>query len=522
MNRRHITILWVDDEIDLLKPHILFLQSKGYHVITATNGHDGIEILSKKDIDVVFLDENMAGLTGLETLSEMKTVNSATPVVMITKSEEENIMDQAIGSKIADYLIKPVNPNQILHTVKKITDSSRLVTAQTTSQYRSKFMQLGLEINSAGTFDDWVAVYRQLVYWDIELEKLNDKNMYEILQTQKIDANNNFARFIRNSYEGWFGKQSDRKPLMSPNVLRQEVFPMLKENKVVMILIDNLRFDQWQAIAPVIGQYYRPEKEMLYCAILPTVTQYARNALFSGLMPLGISRIHPDLWADEDVDEDSHNLYEQELLRKQLQRLGLPYSFSYEKIINERQGKKVSETLHDYLNSDLSVLVYNFIDTLSHARTNLDILRDLSASESGYRSVSRTWLEHSSLMDIIRQSAEEKVKIVVTTDHGSLNVSNPVKVLGDRDSSTNLRYKQGKMLNYESKNIFQVRDPAAIHLPKLSVSSSYIFATGYDYMVYPKNYNHFVNLYRNTFQHGGISLEEMMAPLIIMTPNGTI
>jgi CheY-like chemotaxis protein len=510
----------VDDEIDLLRPHILFLQNKGYSVITATNGYDGVDLLQNNSVDLIFLDENMPGMTGLETLIEMKAVNSVIPVVMITKSEEENIMDQAIGSKIADYLIKPVNPHQILLSIKKNTESLRLVTEQTTSLYQSKFSQLGSEINMAGTFEDWALIYRQLIFWDMELEKLDDKGMHEILQTQKIDANNNFARFVRNSYEGWFGKQSDRRPLMSPNVLKQEVFPMLKQNKTALILIDNLRLDQWYAIAPVIGQYYKPDKESLYCAILPTVTQYARNAMFSGLMPLDITRLHPEFWQDEDEGEDSHNLHEQELLRRQLNRLGLPHSMSYEKISNEKQGRRVAESLHDLLHSDLMVFVYNFVDSLSHARTNVDVIRDLAGSESGYRSITCSWIEHSSMLDIIRQLAEEKVKLVITTDHGSINVSNPVKVLGDRDSSANLRYKQGRLLNYESKNIFEVKDPHSIRLPKLNVSSSYIFATNYDYMIYPKNYNHYVNFFRNTFQHGGVSLEEMMAPLIVLSPVG--
>jgi hypothetical protein len=345
--------------------------------------------------------------------------------------------------------------------------------------------------------------------------------MHEILQTQKIDANNNFSRFVRNNYESWFGRQNDRKPLLSPNVLRQEVFPLLKQQKTALMLIDNLRLDQWYAIASVIGQYYKPDKESLYCAILPTVTQYARNAMFSGLMPLDIAKLHPEFWIDEDeAEEDSHNLHEQELLRKQLNRLGLNHSFSYEKIINEKQGKRVAENLYDYLNSDLSVFVYTFIDSLSHARTNVDVIRDLAASESGYRSITRSWIEHSSMLDIIKQLADEKIKLVITTDHGSINVSNPVKVLGDRDSSSNLRYKQGKMLNYESKNVFEVKDPYSIRLPKLNVSTSFIFAANYDYMIYPKNYNHYVNFYRNTFQHGGISLEEMMAPLIVLSPIG--
>ena len=521
MNKR-ISILWVDDEIDLLRPHILFLQKKGYHVITATNGYDGLEMLKKNSVDLIFLDENMPGMTGLETLTEMKSINSVIPVVMITKSEEENIMDQAIGSKISDYLIKPVNPNQILLTIKKTTESLRLVSEQTTSLYQSKFSQLGWDINVAGTFEDWDIIYRQLVFWELELDKLEDKGMYEILQTQRSDANNNFARFIRNNYESWFGKNSDRKPLMSPNVMRQEVFPILKEHQTALILIDNMRLDQWYSIAPVIGQYYKPEKEALYCAILPTVTQYARNALFSGLMPLDIDKLHPELWSDENEDvDDSHNLYEEALLQKQLNRLGLQISMSYEKIINEKQGKRVAESLNNYLNSDFLVFVFNFIDTLSHARTNTDVIRDLAASEAGYRSITHSWIENSSLLDIIKQLSANKVRLVITTDHGSINVSTPVKVIGDRESSSNLRYKQGKQLNHDSKNIFEVKDPHSIRLPKLNVTTSYIFASNQDYMIYPKNYNYYVNFYKNTFQHGGISLEEMMAPLILLNPIGS-
>ncbi len=516
---KQTTILWVDDEIDLLKPHILFLQDKGYQMITATNGFDGIEMLKKHDVDLVFLDENMAGLTGLETLTQMKSIRSGTPVVMITKSEEENIMNQAIGSKIADYLIKPVNPNQILLTIKKNTEGQRLVNEQTTSMYQSKFGQIGMEINMANSFEQWCEIYKKLTYWELELNELEDPGMHEILQTQTIDANNNFARFIRKNYESWFGKNSDEKPLMSPNILRQEVFPLVKKQKTVLLVIDNLRLDQWYTIAPVVGQYFKPEKEMVYCAILPTVTQYARNAIFSGLMPLDITKIHPEYWTDEDMeDEESYNLHEQDLLRKQLQRLGLSYNISYEKINNERHGKKVAENLSNALNNDLCVLVYNFVDILSHARTNIDVVRDLATSEAGYRSITRSWLEHSSLLDILKQLSKENIKLVITTDHGAIQVNNAVKVLGDRESSTNIRYKQGRYLNYDSKNIFEVKDPTSIRLPKLNVTTSYIFATGSDYMVYPKNYNHFVNYYRNTFQHGGISLEEMIAPLIVLNP----
>jgi len=512
---KEIHILWTDDEIDLLKPYILFLEEKGYRVTTATNGEEAIDLVGQESFQLIFLDENMPGMSGLETLEVIKNVAPAVPVVMITKSEEENIMDEAIGSKIADYLIKPVNPKQILLAIKKNLDTRRLVTQKTTSSYQVKFGQIGMDINMAGSFSDWVEVYRKLVYWEGELESSEESGMSEVLANQWTEANNGFFRFIRSNYIGWFGSGSEEKPLRSPQVFPEIVFPLLKENQVVVVLIDNLRYDQWKLIEQNISQLFTTEKEEIFCSILPTATQYARNAMFSGLMPSEIRKLHPDFWVEED-DERGKNLFEEELFRAQMQRLGAKQSFNYEKVNNQKQGKRLVENINHLMNFDLNILVYNFVDMLSHARTEMDVIRELAYDDRSYRSLTLTWFNHSYLFELIRLLSGHGVKLVITTDHGAVRVQNPVKVIGDKKTSTNLRYKQGRNLNYPQKQVFDVKNPSEIFLPNVNVSTSYIFAGNNDFMVYPNNYNHFVNHYRNTFQHGGVSMEEMLIPCAVL------
>jgi len=516
---KNVTILWVDDEIDLLKAHIMFLKGKGYHVISANNGADAIAMVAENNLDLIFLDENMPGKSGLETLSEIKTMKPSLPVVMITKSEEEDIMDQAIGSKIADYLIKPVNPKQILLTIKKNIDTKRLVNQTTTSAYQTAFSELGLKINSARDYKDWQEVYKQLVYWELELERSGDSGMGEVLQMQKADANRDFGKYIKSNYLNWFKNQDDG-PLLSPNILRKKVFPLVDAGeKVIVILIDNLRFDQWKTLQPFISEYLVPIREEFTCSILPTATQYARNAFFAGLMPLEIEKLFPDLWVS-DEDEEMKNLYEEELLNHQISRLGKKYKTFYHKVTNVKSGKKVSENVQDLMNYDLSVLVYNFVDMLSHARTDMEMIRELASDESAYRSITRSWFNHSHLLELIKELSTRNLKVVITTDHGTVNVNNPVKVIGDRKTSTNLRYKLGKNLNYNPKHVYDIRKPEEAHLPSSNVTSTYIFATEYDFFVYPNNYNYYSNYYRHTFQHGGISLEEMLIPLVVLEPRG--
>ncbi len=514
---RQIHILWTDDEIDLLKPYVLFLEEKEYKVTTATNGTDAIRLVQENNFDLIFLDENMPGLSGLATLESIKSISPATPVVMITKNEEEDIMDEALGSKISDYLIKPVNPKQILLSIKKNIDTKRLVTRKVTSNYQSQFSQLGMQINSARNFEEWVEIYKRLVYWERELSLGESDGMGDVLRLQKGEANKEFARFIRNHYQSWFTADAIGAPLLSHQLFRRKIFPLLAEGGVVVVIVDNLRYDQWKIIEQEITDLYRTDEEVIFSSILPTATQFARNAMFSGMLPLQIQERYPRLWVDE-ADEGGKNTFEQELCIAQMQRAGMKQSFNYEKVSNQRAGKKVVENYNDLLNYDLNVLVYNFVDMLSHARTEMEMIRELAFDESSYRSLVHSWFQNSYLYELLKQLSQHDLRVVVTTDHGSVRVSNPVKVIGDRKTSVNLRYKQGRNLNYNPKEVFEITKPETVGLPKSNVSTTYIFATDNDFMVYPNNYNHFVNLYRNTFQHGGISMEEMLIPAAILSP----
>lgn len=514
---RQIHILWTDDEIDLLKPYILFLEGKDYKITTAANGTDALRLVEENDFDLIFLDENMPGISGLETLEKIKIITPTTPVVMITKNEEEDIMDEALGGKISDYLIKPVNPKQILLTIKKNIDSRRLVTEKATSGYQSQFNQIGMQINSANGFQDWVEIYTRLVYWETEFETSGAEGMEEVLRLQKTEANKEFARFIRTHYADWFTQSASDAPLMSFNLFKRKVFPLLDQGKVMVVIIDNLRYDQWKIIEQEISDLFKTDEEMVFSSILPTSTQYARNAMFAGLMPLEIQKRYSRLWIEES-DEGGKNAFEEELCRVQMQRLGIERSFNYEKISNQRTGKKLVENYRDLLNFDLNVLVYNFVDMLSHARTEMEMIRELAFDESSYRSLVHSWFQHSYLYELLKQLNQHDFNLVITTDHGAIRVNNPVKVIGDRQTSVNLRYKQGKNLNYNKKEVYEIHKPEEVYLPRTNVSTSYIFAMNNDFMVYPNNYNHFVNLYRNTFQHGGISMEEMLIPLAILSP----
>ncbi len=510
------TILWADDEIDLLKPHILFLKSKGYDVHTVSNGRDAVNAVENEHFDLVLLDENMPGISGLETLTLINQLHPELPVIMITKSEEENIMNQAIGNRIADYLIKPVNPNQILLSIKKNLHSGELMAAQTSSSYQQEFQVLASQINRADSIDDFYALYRQLVFWELKLAETSDSAMGELLSMQKRDANYNFTKFVKQNYADWISGDEPH-PLMSHEIFKRKVFPALdKGEKVFFILIDNFRLDQWRVIQPLISERFAIDEE-LYTTILPTSTQYARNSIFAGLMPLQISRLFPKFWVDEDEDEGK-NIYEEDLIRTQLERYRRKESFSYHKINDSVGAEKYVANFNTLLSNDLNVVVLNFIDMLSHARTESKMIRELANSDAAYRSLSESWFRHSNVLDIFRRISDAGFKIILTTDHGTIRVDNPIKVIGDRNTNTNLRYKVGKNLNYNRKQVFEMTNPQQFGLPAPNLSSTFIYACNEDFFSYPNNYNYYVQYYTGTFQHGGISLQEMLVPLVTLTP----
>lgn len=513
-------LLWADDEIELLRAHLLFLEKKGYEVVTVTNGTDAIEQCRRHSFDLVLLDEMMPGLSGLETLQRIKEIHPAVPVVMVTKSEEENIMDQAIGSKIADYLIKPVNPNQILLALKKNIHRKEIVTEVTQSGYQQSFTQIAMQIGDCRTWADWIEVYKRLVHWELELSG-TDSSMTDMLAMQKEEANNGFAKFIRNNYLGWVDAldptrpQADH-PLMSPELFKRKVFPLLNEGrKVFLVVFDNFRYDQWRMIAGELGDAFDIDED-LYYSILPTATQYARNAIFSGLMPNKIAGMFPDLWVDEE-EEEGKNLNEGPLIGTQLERFRRRNTYSYHKVNDSAGAERFMQQLNNLGRNDLNVVVFNFIDMLSHARTESKMVRELANNESAYRSITLSWFRHSVISEFFRQLAQTDYRVIVTTDHGSIRTGKPVKIVGDRNTNTNLRYKLGKNLAYDSKDLFVIKDPRKAQLPAPNLSTSYVFATGDSFFAYPNNYNYYVSYYKDTFQHGGISMEEMIIPVVTLT-----
>ena len=511
-------ILWVDDEMESLKSQIMFLENKGYEVHSLSNGFDALDYVNENEVDVVILDESMPGISGLETLQKIKEIRSHVPIVLITKNETENLMDEAIGSQISDYLIKPVNPNQVWLSLKKILDNRRLVAERTTTAYQQQFRNLFTALNDNPDYNEWMDIYKKLVFWELEMKKSDSPEMQEVFQSQKNEANTEFFKFISRNYSSWATDQAADAPIMSNTLLKYKVFPHIEKGiPTFFLLIDNLRYDQWKTIQPIFAESFRIQEEETFYAILPTATQYSRNAIFAGLMPMEIEKQFPLEWKNDDED-GGKNMFEEEFFKAQLKRLRkTDLKYSYTKIVNNHDGQKLVDNIHNLLQNDLNIIVYNFVDMLSHARTEMEVLKELASDETSYRSITASWFEHSPLHQALKKIADKKINLIVATDHGSVRVNRPSKVVGDKQTTANLRYKHGRNLNYEPKEVLAFRDPRQAGLPVPNVNSSYIFAKEDGYLCYPNNYNHFVNYYRNTFQHGGVSLEEMIIPVIRMT-----
>lgn len=511
-----IKILWVDDEIDLLKAHIIFLEQKEYQVTTCTNGTDAIDFVEKENFDIVFLDENMPGLTGLETLAEIKQKTPNLPIVMITKSEEEYIMEEAIGSKISDYLIKPVNPNQILLSLKKNLDHSRLVSEKTASSYQQEFGKISMDLTMVNSYQEWIELYKKLIHWELELENINDSGMLEILESQKSEANTLFFKFIKKNYQDWL--MSHDSPTFSHTLFKDYVVPHINdENGLLWIVIDNLRYDQYRVIEPLINNHYKKDEEHSYFSILPTATQYARNAIFSGMMPSEMEKRYPRYWKN-DTDDGGKNMFENEFLSEQIRRMNLKINHEYYKIISLKDGKDLANNYNGTKQNDLTVVVYNFVDMLSHSKTEMEVIKELAGDDKAYRSLTLSWFKNSPLFEIVQKAQQLGQKLIITTDHGTINCKHPSKVIGDKNISSNLRYKTGRSLSYENKDVYSVRNPKDIFLPSITFNSPFVFAKEDLFFAYPNNYNHFVKYYKNTYQHGGVSLEEMIIPCSVYSP----
>ncbi|ADQ82819.1 PglZ domain-containing protein [Riemerella anatipestifer] len=509
-------ILWIDDEVDLLKPHIVFLENKGYQVTPINNVNEALEILDEESFSLVLLDENMPGISGLDAIPLLKEKNSAMKIVMVTKSEEEHIMEQAIGSQIADYILKPVNPNQVLLSLKKNLQSDDLVEQQTKQEYQQEFRNISMELSYLNTYEDWSNYYKKILGWEIKFDKVFDNEFADLLQSQKEEANIQFAKFIERNYENWLN--SNEKPLMSHTLFKEKVKPEMQNDKVLLLMIDNLRYDQWKVIEPLFLKFYNKTLETSYYSILPTATQYARNAFFAGLMPSEIEKRFPDQWLN-DNEEGNKNEVEQDFLKDQMKRLGLSSkTMKYIKVLNSDFEQKVLKDFHQHQNKDLVVVVYNFIDILSHAKTDNSIVNQLIRDDKTFRSLTLNWFENAPIMRLIKQAAESGFKLIITTDHGTIYVKKPSKVVGDRETSTNIRYKTGKSLSYEDSDVWAINQPEKLFLPKGNLSSKYVFAKNNTFLAYPKNYNHFVNYYKETYQHGGISLEECIIPFCVLEP----
>ncbi len=518
VNRR---ILWVDDEIDMLKPHIIFLEQRGYDLATATSGEAAIEVIKEGRYDIVLLDEMMVGMDGLETLAEMKELDPSVPVVMVTKSEEEDLMNDALGKRIDDFLIKPVKPSQVLSAIKRILDGQKIRRDQLAQTYARENSQLRAQIMGTMDWREWIEFYTKFVHWDLELDRVRDPGLRQIHRDLQMSANAEFSRYVEGEYEGWVNDTPDR-PLLSPDIFREYVAPLLTaKKKVYFVVLDCLRLDHWMSLMPSLEPFFNIENHYYY-SILPTATPYSRNALFSGLYPVEFGEKFPDIWNPHSRDQYSKNRYERQLMDGQLRRMGIRVnpSHKYVKIYEKDEADNVRRKMGSFHDLQFVSLVYNFVDILSHGRSESEILQEIAPDEPAFRSLVRSWFLHSALYHIIQEMARQKATVVLTTDHGAVLGRRAALVRGNKATTTNIRYKFGSNLGYNPKETFLIDDPGRFRLPTDGLSKQYAIAKEDYYFVYPTEFHKYERQYRGTFQHGGISTEEMILPCAVMTPRG--
>jgi len=515
-------ILWVDDEIELLRPHIRYLAERGYKVDTATNGEDAIEMVRDSGFDLVFLDEMMAGMGGLRTLGEIKELRPSLPVIMITKNEAESLMEEAIGEKISDYLTKPVNPSQVLMACKKILERKKITSAAVSRDYIQEFNRISATVQGDPDHDDWINLYTRLVGWSLELDDHPELGLKQTLHDQFRECNLAFGKYVERRYRDWV-EQSTGRPALSLEVVDRFVLPELQSGKsVILFVIDCLRLDQWIIMERVLQEFYSISKQY-YFSILPTATPYSRNAIFSGSWPCDLEARFPELWEKNEDDESSRNKFEREFLENLLERrkVTLKPELKYVKILDPEFGRSVENSILSYTKSKLTTIVVNFVDMLAHGRSDSSLLKEIAPEESAYRSLTRSWFMYSSLLGMLRTlSRTRNTTVLITTDHGSIRSLRGTKVLGDREASTNLRYKFGRNLKCEDKAAIYVKNPLDFKLPKRGVAMNYIVAKEDFYFVYPTDYHKYLNQYRDSFQHGGVSMEEMILPVARLEPRG--
>lgn len=520
MESKRYKILWVDDEIELLRPHILFLEERGYSMTPATNAADALSLVQKEAFDLVLLDEQMPGMDGLTALQEIKEIQPFLPVVMVTKSEEESLMEEAIGARIDDYLTKPVNPSQILLICKKLLESKQITGERFSRNYAAEFNAISRQLLGPMEWEDWVSIYTRLCEWDVELDQHPGLGLRQTLQDQRRACNIEFSKFVEAHYANWVHSEAESRPLLSVDVVRKFLLPVLADHrKTAFVIIDNLRLDQWLVIEPLLYEIFSIQKHF-YSAILPTATPYARNAIFAGLFPSEIEAEHPELWQDADDNETSLNRYERQLLEHLLEREGivLKPGLKYVKILDAAEARATEKQIGALAELPLLALVVNFVDILAHSRSDSEVLREMTPDEAAYRSLTRSWFEHSFLFRILKALAARGNMVVLTSDHGSIRGMRGAKVIGDRETSTNLRYKYGRNLKCDRKYAILVKDPADFNLPRCRFNTNYLIAREDYYFVYPTNYHYYLNYYKDSLQHGGVSMEEMLLPVVIMEP----